>query len=133
MSFPIEFILSCISFPAHTERPHLYHQTVKNFCLAVHVFFNLFETICALFEQILSTCLKFFWASFCPSSYRKNIRWGQGCWISILCCTIPLIHFIISNNCAWDIRDCKSDGLCSFVLVSLLFLRFSCLHFLREQ
>ena len=88
-SFPYAFIL-ILFLVLLTTCPPLYHQIVNNFS----VFCNLFWTIRPLFGQILITCLKNSKAWLSTFSYRQNMRWGRRCWMYILYCTIPLVHFV---------------------------------------
>ena len=68
-------ILSAYCFytwPYVLNVPTLNSKGLNIFCMAVHIFRNLFWKICPLFGKILISCLKCSRASFSPSSCSKK-------------------------------------------------------------
>ena len=129
-SIPYAFIL-ILFFALLTKCPPLYHQIVNNFS----VFCNLFWTIRPLFGQILITCFKNFNAWLSSVSYWQK---GKTCTgvdvVECIFCIVPF-HWLIFSffRVSMPVISGTANLMeCGFLIVSLYYLRFPYLNFLRE-
>ena len=128
ISFPYAFILFFF-LALLTKRPRFYHQIFNNF----KVFCNRFRTISPLFGQILITCFKNSKACLSSFSYSKTCSGVEV--VECLSCIVPAHRFILLFFRIYMPVISATANLMEVVVfaVSLYFLSFSYLHFLREQ